>query len=104
MKKDRSLGTNAMVARADANESYSSDSVHLLAPPRPPPPAALNRNVRQAPLPPLPPLPPSSPVGLGLLSPLPRQKPKRKTVLGRLEGWWDLNLLEKRQTLFGKHA
>ncbi|UNI23327.1 hypothetical protein JDV02_009156 [Purpureocillium takamizusanense] len=28
-------------------------------------------------------------------------KSKRKTILERIEGWWDLGLLEKRQTLFG---
>lgn len=26
---------------------------------------------------------------------------QRKTLLQRIEGWWDLGLLEKRQTLFG---
>jgi hypothetical protein len=56
------------------------------------------------PIPPLPPLtnfppPPPEPVDM---PPMPRRaKSQRKTILGRLEGWWDLNLLDKRQTLFG---
>lgn len=33
-----------------------------------------------------------------------RPRVKRKTILSRIEGWWDLGLLEKRQTLFGGGA
>lgn len=59
-------------------------------------------------IPPLPPMPavvpsPKSPVGLGLVNPPAAARPKRKTILERIDGWWDLGLLEKRQTLFGKH-
>ncbi|KAL2211658.1 hypothetical protein CC79DRAFT_1363957 [Sarocladium strictum] len=55
-------------------------------------------------IPPLPPLtnfppPPPEPVDM---PPMPRRvKSQRKTVMGILDGWWDLNLLEKRQTMFG---
>ncbi|KAJ6442811.1 dehydrogenase with different specificitie [Purpureocillium lavendulum] len=42
--------------------------------------------------------------GLGIQSPLSKIKSKRKTILERIEGWWDLGLLEKRQTLFGGGA
>ncbi|KAH6900424.1 hypothetical protein B0T10DRAFT_554959 [Thelonectria olida] len=77
-------------------------------------------------LPPIPPVPPI-PQGLVLHAPVARAPPpsflappspafsedeprspllervnsKRKTILSRIEGWWDLNLIEKRQTLFG---
>lgn len=38
-----------------------------------------------------------------LLTPPPpvRAASRRGTILGRIEGWWDLGLLDKRQTLFG---
>lgn len=68
-------------------------------------------------MPPLPPLPPAfathkpppippSPLSSSYLS-LPPASPmlmtgkKRKTLLQRIEGWWDLGLLERRQTLLG---
>ncbi|KAG5979730.1 hypothetical protein E4U55_004823 [Claviceps digitariae] len=54
----------------------------------------------------LPPIPATvpwskSPVGLGLLIPLPAAAvtPKRKTMLERIDGWWDLGLLEKGHTV-----
>lgn len=93
------------------------ESVYPSFPPPPAPTATIREKrarIRAPPrpvedIPPLPPMPavvppPKSPVGLGLLSPLPvAAKPKRKTILERIDGWWDLGLLEKRQTLFGKH-
>ncbi|KAG8418688.1 hypothetical protein J3459_012144 [Metarhizium acridum] len=111
------------------SDSGSDDAVSMNIPyqargsvyssfPPPPAPAATIREkrarVRPPPrpvenIPPLPPMPvfvpqPKSPVGLGLLSPpLAAVKPKRKTILERIDGWWDLGLLEKRQTLLGKH-
>lgn len=78
---------------------------------------SVGRNRPAADLPPLPdprtfgiPPPPVSPVrpvpaassgGVGLGIGLGRAKSKRKTILERIEGWWDLGLLDKRQTLFG---
>lgn len=58
-------------------------------------------------IPPLPRVPATlpitrKPVGLGLVLP-PVVKSKRKTILERIDGWWDLGLLERRQTLLGKH-
>ncbi|KAL7793154.1 hypothetical protein V8C37DRAFT_409630 [Trichoderma ceciliae] len=90
----------------------------------PPPPTAAKKTKRPCvrsinhpveempPLPPLPafitqppPIPPallSSNVGAPPASPVSVMgETKRKTLLQRIEGWWDLGLLEKRQTLFG---
>jgi hypothetical protein len=79
--------------------------------PPPPPTASVHekrRRHRARPLeelPPVPPLPagvphepPPSPASTATLA---RSKSRRKTILERIEGWWDLGLLEKRQTLFG---
>lgn len=30
-----------------------------------------------------------------------RVQSTRRTLMGKVDGWWDLNLLDKRQTLFG---
>ncbi|KAL6860036.1 hypothetical protein ACO1O0_004061 [Amphichorda felina] len=57
-------------------------------------------------------VPTPDPVSKGLLTPparsplsplsplLARARSKRRTIMERIEGWWDLGLLEKRQTLF----
>lgn len=91
----------------------------------PPPPAAAGmkksrtstakRAIRPKPeplisLPPVPPLPvlvttpsgiPDTPKQLGSASFAPaRTRSRRKTLLERIEGWWDLGLLDKRQTMF----
>ncbi|KAK4066118.1 uncharacterized protein Triagg1_8186 [Trichoderma aggressivum f. europaeum] len=75
-------------------------------PPLPPLPAAYI--AQRSPIPPVPPMPPSPPsppsshLNVPLASPMSAtSKPKRKTLLQHLEGWWDLGLMEKRQTLFG---
>lgn len=90
----------------------------------PPPPTAIKKKplrTKQAAapiedIPPLPkfnpdhflpvPPPPSPPVPdtefPGPPSPQLSGKFKRKTLMQRVEGWWDLGLLEKRQTLFGR--
>ena len=116
--------------KADRFDSDSSDveSMHITYPvsnrspepwfPPPPTAAVAQREKKRSrsmtrekprpvedipPLPPLPPLenfppPPPEPVEM---PPAPRRaKSQRKTVLGILDGWWDLNLLDKRQTLF----
>lgn len=85
----------------------------------PPPPAAAKKTKRGIrhpveDMPPLPPLPsfitqrlpvppsPSSDLSVSLASPMSAtSRRKRKTLLQHLEGWWDLGLMEKRQTLFG---
>ncbi|KAK2599954.1 hypothetical protein QQS21_005338 [Conoideocrella luteorostrata] len=132
LQKARSLGTTTIIQAPRADKRYDSDSTYdddiKMNVPRPareafqpsfppPPPTATTREkrarIRPPPrpierVPPLPPLPavvppPKSPVGLGLLNPQPVAKPKRKTILEQINGWWDLGLLEKRQTLFGKH-
>lgn len=88
-------------------------------PPFPPPPTASvgakKSRIKPPPrpiekIPPLPPLPhivhyPKSPVdAFGIrMAPQSTTKPKRKTILERIDGWWDLGLLEKRQTRFGKN-
>ncbi|KAG6034420.1 hypothetical protein E4U40_003894 [Claviceps sp. LM458 group G5] len=45
------------------------------------------------------------PVAMSFISPLSAfiAKSKRKTV-ERIDGWWDLGLLDKRQTILGKHG
>ncbi|KAL7904043.1 hypothetical protein GGI35DRAFT_490830 [Trichoderma velutinum] len=68
-------------------------------PPLPPLPAFITQ---RSPVPPMPPSPPSSHISVPLASPMSAtSKTKRKTLLQHLEGWWDLGLMEKRQTLFG---
>ena len=54
-------------------------------------------------VPPPPPVPedPPTPLPKSPLNPLlARARSKRKTIMERIEGWWDLGLLDKRQTLF----
>jgi hypothetical protein len=102
MSQDRSLGTMAMAKRFDSD---SSDAESVRQPWCPPPPTAPVRVKRKEvakpvlQLPPLPPVPvsPGHMNDNGPKSPLERIWSKRKTILG----WWDLDLLEKRQTLFG---
>ncbi|KAM0256950.1 hypothetical protein ACHAQJ_004651 [Trichoderma viride] len=66
-------------------------------PPLPPLPAFITRQSPQ-----IPPTPLSSNFGAPPASPISvTGKTKRKTLLQRIEGWWDLGLLERRQTLFG---
>ncbi|KAH7326444.1 hypothetical protein B0I35DRAFT_508651 [Stachybotrys elegans] len=122
LRKGPSLGTLAVAHGerrfdSDASDTDSTASRRKPVPWFPPPPTAPIREkkktrVREAPqpveeMPPLPPLPPAhamlSPKVMG--DPFPPRKPlarmmsKRKTLLERIEGWWDLGLLEKRQTL-----
>lgn len=53
------------------------------------------------PPPPIPDDTPSTPMPKSPLSPLlERMNSKRRTIMEKLEGWWDLGLLDKRQTLF----
>ncbi|KFH43336.1 hypothetical protein ACRE_059060 [Hapsidospora chrysogenum ATCC 11550] len=88
---------------------------------RPPAPTATVREgrprVRQAPSlpsperpqivvpppPPVPPIPEDARTPLAPKSPLSpllaRARSKRRTIMERIEGWWDLGLLEKRQTM-----
>ena len=92
-------------------DSDSSDSESVRQPWFPPPPTAPVRNsrvrVRETPrpvgtLPPLPPQPLAGVIEGGPRSPLlERVRSKRRSILERIEGWWDLGLIEKRQTLFG---
>lgn len=35
---------------------------------------------------------------------LARVQSKRRTFMERVDGWWDLGLLEKRQTLLGRNT
>ncbi|KAM3557869.1 hypothetical protein ARSEF4850_004880 [Beauveria asiatica] len=64
-------------------------------------------------LPPVPPVPVLATTGIGAPTDAPpktedaaivalpaRTRSRRKTLLERIEGWWDLGLLDKRQTLF----
>lgn len=115
VSRARSLGTMAMAHPEKRFDSDSSDAESARQPWFPPPPTAPVRvkrvQLRETPkpvedLPPLPPMlqVPSSPsfVDDGPRSPLlERVKSARKTLMERVEGWWDLGLLEKRQTLFG---
>ncbi|OAA47947.1 hypothetical protein NOR_02437 [Metarhizium rileyi] len=88
------------------------ESAYPSFPPPPAPTASIGKKRAHKRPPPRPvdkipalPLPPKSPIGLGLLGPpFTAAKPKRKTILQRIDGWWDLGLLEKRQTLLGKHG
>ncbi|KAM0441075.1 hypothetical protein ACHAPT_000380 [Fusarium lateritium] len=117
MSRARSLGTMAMASHPEKRfDSDSSDAESGHQPWLPPPPAAApvrvkRIQVKETPrpvddLPPLPPMlqVPSSPsfVDDGPRSPLlERVKSARRTLMERVEGWWDLGLIEKRQTLFG---
>lgn len=77
-------------------------------PPVPPVPRLPRSLILHAPVPRAPPAPflaPPSPAFSedGPRSPLlERVNSKRRTIMSRIEGWWDLNLIEKRQTLFGQ--
>ncbi len=103
---------------------YPDHRHHIV--PRPPPTAAAagvkrtktstaKRAIRPKPepltsLPPVPPVPvlaraasaiPGTPKQLDVVTVAPaRTTSRRKTLLERIEGWWDLGLLDKRQTLF----
>ncbi|KAF7551778.1 hypothetical protein G7046_g7625 [Stylonectria norvegica] len=87
----------------------TSDSDSARQPWVPPPPMALifdrRARVGEAPAPvgEMPPLPPNLMSGArSPLSPLfERVRSKRRTIMERVEGWWDLDLLEKRKTLLG---
>ncbi|KAL7791801.1 hypothetical protein V8C43DRAFT_63507 [Trichoderma afarasin] len=72
-------------------------------PPIPPLPAAyITQRSPVPPVPPMPPSPPSSHLNVPLASPMSTtSKTKRKTLLQHISGWWDLGLMEKRQTLVG---
>ncbi|PKK44760.1 hypothetical protein CI102_10949 [Trichoderma harzianum] len=72
-------------------------------PPLPPLPAAyITQRSPVPPVPPMPPSPPSSHLNVPLASPMSAtSKTKRKTLLQHISGWWDLGLMEKRQTLVG---
>lgn len=62
------------------------------------------RPVEQMPqivIPPPPPVPQDPPTPSPKSPLLVRVMSKRRTIMERIEGWWDLGLLEKRQTLFG---
>ena len=109
--------------RFDSDSSSDGESMHTTHPISgragepwfpPPPTAAVPQHqkkrprVRQKPraveeIPPLPPLPPLSSLPSPPPEPVevPRVKARRKTILERIDGWWDLGLLDKRQTLFG---
>ncbi|KAF5534930.1 membrane-associating domain-containing protein [Fusarium phyllophilum] len=106
MAQERSLGTMAMAKRLDSDSSDAESASQPWCPPPPTAPVRVKRKEVPQPLQHLPPLPPV-PVSPGRMnhsgskSPLERVWSKRKTLLERVEGWWDLDLLEKRQTLFG---
>jgi hypothetical protein len=117
LKKGRSLGTMAMAQqkRFDSDSS-DSESMHISGPlsntaPKPwfpPPPTVPIREkkarIRDVPEPvrEMPPLPkPETIPIISTQSPLSRLKARPRTLLERIDGWWDLGILEKRQTLFG---
>ncbi|EWG36333.1 hypothetical protein FVEG_14654 [Fusarium verticillioides 7600] len=106
MAQERSLGTMAMAKRFDSDSSDAESARQPWCPRPPTAPVRVKRKEVPQPLQHLPPLPPV-PVSPGRMndsgpkSPLERVWSKRKTLLERVEGWWDLDLLEKRQTLFG---
>ncbi|KAF4459232.1 hypothetical protein FALBO_14015 [Fusarium albosuccineum] len=105
----------AMAHQEKRFDSDSSDTESARQPWFPPPPTAPVRvkrvQLKETPrpvenMPPLPPqlLVPPSPsfIEEGPRSPLlERVRSKRKTLMEMVDGWWDLGLLEKRQTLFG---
>jgi hypothetical protein len=127
LRKGRSLGTMAMASRDekrfDGDSSSDDEPSHSAPDPWfPPPPTAPVRKkvpVRDGaprPLERMPPLviPPPPPVPDDPISPMPPTPPvkspllerfniKRKTIMEHIEGWWDLGLLEKRRTLYGKN-
>ncbi|KAH7001439.1 hypothetical protein EDB80DRAFT_879532 [Ilyonectria destructans] len=108
------------MAQREKRFDSDSDSDSARQPWFPPPPTAPIREKRVRmremarpveeipPLPPVPPLllpPPSPAFSDGPRSPLlERVRSKRRTIMQALEGWWDLDILEKRQTLFGGGA
>lgn len=133
LRKNRSLGTMAVQqerkieSQGSSSGGSSFDGLHLNEPqpvPRPrylPPPTAPKRpQFREAPrpveelprieIPPPPPIPedtisPPPKTPLSPLSPLlARARSKRRTIKERIEGWWDLDLLDKRATLFGRQG
>ncbi|KAI9172183.1 hypothetical protein HJFPF1_01676 [Paramyrothecium foliicola] len=73
----------------------------------PPPPTAPIREMKARicdvpqPVREMPPLPKPEAIPIRVQSPLSRLKARPRTLLQRIEGWWDLGLIEKRQTLFG---
>ncbi|KFA64490.1 hypothetical protein S40285_01072 [Stachybotrys chlorohalonatus IBT 40285] len=107
---------------SDVSDSESVTTNGTRAPWFPPPPTAPIREkkrarIREAPqpiedMPPLPPLPPAEamPPPKRMENPFPLRKPVarsksiRKTIMARIDGWWDLGLLEKRQTMLGSPA
>jgi hypothetical protein len=116
LRKGRSLGTTAMAAQQKRFDSDSSDAESLYgghagplssSPPRPwfpPPPTEPVREKRTrvydapepvAELPPLP-KPEAIPVPVVSQSPLSRLKSRPRTLLERIDGWWDLGLLERK--------
>ncbi|OAA62136.1 hypothetical protein ISF_05145 [Cordyceps fumosorosea ARSEF 2679] len=93
---------------------HLSSSDHRGRYPTPPPPAAIagiesKRAVRpspESPPPPMLPVParvshaiPDTPSLEAAAAAPARTRSRRKTLLQRIEGWWDLGLLERRQTL-----
>lgn len=109
------------------SDSSDAESMHITHPisnrppepwfPPPPTAAVSQREKKQSrfrekprkvgampPLPPLPPLtnfPPPPPEPVEMPSPKFQGSARRKTFLEKFDGWWDLGLLDKRQTLFG---
>jgi hypothetical protein len=130
-EQDRVLRPQKLMS--SSSESDSVDGLRLNEPLpvpaitpwlRPPAPTATVREgrprVRQAPslpsperpqivVPPVPPIPEDARTPLAPKSPLSpllaRARSKRRTIMERIEGWWDLGLLEKRQTMLrnGSH-
>jgi hypothetical protein len=111
LTKGRSLGTMAMAHAPEKRfDSDSSDTESLSSRPRypPPPTAPVVREQRERvydgvpqPVREMPPLPPPESIPPPIQSPLSRLKARPRTLLQRIEGWWDLGLIEKRQTRFG---
>lgn len=117
--------SNSDVDSLRLNEALPMPPLPPLPSSFPPPPTAPIRDkrkrvqIREAPraietlpriIPPPPPIPgddpsSSSPSPRSPLSPLlARVQSKRRTIMERIEGWWDLDLLEKRQTLLGRNV
>ncbi|KAG9258215.1 uncharacterized protein F5Z01DRAFT_670865 [Emericellopsis atlantica] len=128
-QKERKLASQGSMSSSAASSSSGGSNVHDSLPlpvpvpvPRlsPPPTASgrpsgsreMARPVESLPrlqIPPPPPIPedpspsPPQPPPKSPLSPLlARARSKRRTIMSRVEGWWDLGLLDRRQTLFGK--
>lgn len=110
---------------SDVGDGLKLNEAQPLPPPPPVPTAPVQFldkrkrvKVREAPyavgelpriIPPPPPIPddshPPSPGSRSPLSPLlARVASKRKTIMDYIDGWWDLGLLEKRQTLLGRNG